>query len=420
MSDVRTAVCTICAKNYVARARTLMASASVHAPTWDRHVLFVDAIDGYIDAADEAFRVWTDHDLGLPDRSRFLFRYALVEANTAVKPWFLERLFEEGYERVLFLDPDTWLLSALPELDAAHDAGAAIVLTPHMVRPLPAGSYPGEAVFLRYGAFNLGFLGLQRSETTPAFLAWWQGHLEHDAIDEPESGHFVDQKWMDLVVGLFPDVHVLRNEGYNVAHWNIAARDVRDAGDGALRSNDMPLRLFHFSAFDPSEPEILTRTGLERSPLPATGALRGLCRRYADALGANGEATVQAWPYAYATTADGVPLPRCIRRMARGEGVSELGDDPFARDAAWFNEPCAPETEAGVPYTRAMHALWCDLSALQWLHRDARGEGRVAYARWFVRHAPENGVAEAFIEPVREALRRKRRRGRRLFSRDPR
>lgn len=417
MTHARTAVCTICAKNYTARARTLMASLARHEPDWERHVLFVDEIEGYVDPDREDFRVWTDREIGLPHRPSFLFRYELVEANTAVKPWFLGRLFEAGYTRVVYLDPDVQLLTALPEVAAAHAEGAALVLTPHITRPQPESGYPGEAVFLQYGIYNLGFLALEHGGTTTAFLAWWQGHLEHDSVIDPPRGRFVDQKWVDLVPGLFPQVRILRHEGYNVAHWNLASRAPRLAGT-SLMVNEVPLRFLHFSAFDPTQPELLTRTGTQRAPVPAPRALAPLCRAYAEQLAAHGETEVRHWPYAYAATADGVTLPRCLRRLARGADADVLGDDPFRHAAAYFNEDIAPLPATRLPFTRTMDALWRDIPELTWLHADARGSGRLAYARWFVRHGPEHGIDDAFLAPVREAVQRRRRRARRLFPRD--
>ena len=56
------------------------------------------------------------------------FRYGLVELCTAVKPFFLRRLLNEGHEQVVYLDPDVQVLAPLTE---ALEAGARRQPRPH-------------------------------------------------------------------------------------------------------------------------------------------------------------------------------------------------------------------------------------------------------------------------------------------------
>ena len=57
MSSSRHAVCTICSKNYLHFARTLMASVARVHPDWDRFVLLVDRVDDAFDPDAEPFEV---------------------------------------------------------------------------------------------------------------------------------------------------------------------------------------------------------------------------------------------------------------------------------------------------------------------------------------------------------------------------
>ena len=66
----------------------------------------------------------------------------------------------------------------------------------------------------------------------------------------PDRGMHVDQKWMDLVPGLFGEVFIMREPGYNVAYWNLHSRTV-DLLNGRVRVNGKPCYFFHFSGFDP-------------------------------------------------------------------------------------------------------------------------------------------------------------------------
>ena len=56
-----------------------------------------------------------------------------------------------------------------------------------------------------------------------------------------EEGLFVDQKWIDLVPGFYPDVGIIHHPGYNVAYWNLHCRRV-EIGD-QIRVNGEPLAL---------------------------------------------------------------------------------------------------------------------------------------------------------------------------------
>ena len=53
---------------------------------------------------------------------------------------------------------------------------------------------------------------------------------------------------MDMVPGLFDGVYVQRHEGWNVAYWNLAHRDVTRTVDG-YKVNGQKLVFFHFSGF---------------------------------------------------------------------------------------------------------------------------------------------------------------------------
>jgi hypothetical protein len=90
--------------------------------------------------------------------------------------------------------------------------------TPHLTGELDEGYHPTELDILRSGVYNLGFLGLTRSQETMRFLKWWQVRLHDRCLVDLNRGLFVDQRWMDLAPGLFDGVFVLRDPGCNVAY----------------------------------------------------------------------------------------------------------------------------------------------------------------------------------------------------------
>lgn len=83
----KTAVFTIISRNYGAFAHTLMESLATVHPEWERHVLLVDRLDDPQSLGGELFSTTLLEELPLPDLPKFLFRYDIMEMNTAAKPW---------------------------------------------------------------------------------------------------------------------------------------------------------------------------------------------------------------------------------------------------------------------------------------------------------------------------------------------
>lgn len=98
---IKTAVFTIVSLNYGAFAKTLMESLSVAHPEWDRHVLLVDRCEDPASVGGDLFSAMTVEELPLPKMREFLFRYGIMELNTAAKPYMFAHLRRQGYDRVV-------------------------------------------------------------------------------------------------------------------------------------------------------------------------------------------------------------------------------------------------------------------------------------------------------------------------------
>lgn len=325
-NGVRTAVFSIISPNYRHFARVLMTSVRGHHPDWEPFVLMVGATSPA--PPGEPFMEIDLEELPLPNRRQLCFRYTILELNTAVKPWMFEHLFARGYDRVVYLDPDIHVYSPLSELDAASDA--FMILTPHLTRSIPGNEFPSEQTILFAGTYNLGFLAVSRREPLARFLEWWKEKLEFHCVVDRAGNLFVDQKWMDLAPGLFPGVFILRHEGYNVAYWNLAQREVRGRG-AAATVNGQPLRFFHFSGCDPMFPQIVTKHDPKQT-VAAAGDAGALVSVYFAALRAAGATTFRDAPYAYGAFDDGTVVPDGARIAYRNsrELQAACGNDPFA------------------------------------------------------------------------------------------
>jgi glycosyltransferase involved in cell wall biosynthesis len=399
----KTAVFTIVSKNYWHFARVLTRSLEEHQPDWERFVILVDDVDGSLDLASERFTTVPVAFLPLPRMREFLFRYAILELNTAVKPWAFEYLFGRGYDRVIYLDPDIRVYSPLRELEEALET-AFLVLTPHATDLLDRAK-PNDLDIIRAGTYNLGFLGVTRRRPLEAFLDWWQGKLEFDCVIDFPNHLFVDQKWLDLAPGLFPDVVIFRDDTYNVAYWNLAHRPVVRSQAGRYTVNGRPLRFFHFSGINVWRPELLSKHQ-DRFDATSLGDCLHLLREYAQCAVDAGYARYCRLPYAFDSFANGVKIAAFLRSVVRHSSALQeaLGADPFAR-AEYFNRPAREDDRARLPMTTAMSILWEIRQDLRDTFPDPWGTDRSAYAQWFVANARSYaGVDDYFVDPVRHRL----------------
>jgi len=301
----RVAVCTIAARNYIALAGTMLASVARFEPALDRFVFIVDDVDEVETFAEG--RVLRPADVFERDTFAELARgYDVLELSTAVKPSVLRHLLDRGYERVLFFDPDIVVYAALDPLLEPLETNN-IALTPHWVDALPIERRLRlELLVMRTGVFNLGFIGVANTPVARAMLDWWAERLARYCRIDAVSGLFVDQRWIDLVPGLFAGTAIVRHRGCNVAYWNLSERRL-DAGDEPRLESGEPLVFFHFSGFDPRHPDRLCKisTWIRVSETPRS---ERLLAAYAQALAARGHNERRSLPYG---------LRRSLRARAR-------------------------------------------------------------------------------------------------------
>jgi glycosyltransferase involved in cell wall biosynthesis len=310
------AIFTIVSSNYLHFARTLLQTAVAHHPEADCYCVIVDRDLSHARKLNQEFQVISLNELALPDGDDFLFQYTILELNTAVKPWAIQHLIEKGYEKVFYIDPDIQIYQPLNEVKTLLETDADIVLTPHLLAPVTDTYRPGEVDIRMAGTYNLGFCAVRGSSNTLQFLKWWQGKLARDCIVAQDRGIFVDQSWIDLVPGLFPNVAVLRHPGYNVAYWNIAQRNVAQSGNGLMVENHH-LVFFHFSGLNPLEPRNLSkhqnRFTLDNLP----ELVRALVLDYCNSVVANGISHYSKLPYGYETYTEGEKITELARRRFR-------------------------------------------------------------------------------------------------------
>ena len=321
-------ICTIITKNRAAFLRTLFDSFRKCAPEGRCVVLVIDDFEGFLDAEQLPFEILRLQDIGLDNPGEFRFKYTPFELCCALKPFLLEHLLlERGFEKAFYFDSDIMILSPLTELERLFDR-SDVLLTPHLDRDLPSdGKRPDDGHMLLSGVFNGGFVGVKKSEIGLSFLRWWKNKLREGCVEDHFNGTFVDQKYLDLAVGLFEGVGVVRHPGCNVAYWNLHSRKITNE-DGKWFSNGQPLVFFHFSAYDLTRPNELSgqQNRFELLDDPDLQTLFGI---YRDCLVESGFATSINWTYDFGTYRNGKRIPAGARRAFLGNPAYRSMPDPF-------------------------------------------------------------------------------------------
>jgi len=402
----RRVACTIVARNYLPFARVLARSFAEHHPGVAFETLVVDGASSDLAGAELSVRGLDSIGLAAPEQLRMATIYDATELATAVKPWLLSRLLEEGAAEAMYLDPDIEIFDSLDdlfELARRH----SIVLTPHARTPIPQdGAWPAELDILRVGVYNLGFLALGGSARP--MLQWWQDRLRRDAIRDPPQMLFTDQRWVDLVPGYFPHV-IVRDPTIDVAYWNL--HGVRlERGEGGVTIDGRPLRFFHFSGFDPRQPGTLSShpAGGGRVKPAANPALAELCRSYAKKLLAAGYRTAAAERYGFATTPAGMAIDPRMRRLYRAElMVAEANGTPeppnpfhdgHERFLAWLRAPVSPE----LPVSRYLYEVYRRRADLQVHFPDLARSGARGFLDWVRRSGTDEVGVPPELMPTRQ------------------
>lgn len=339
------AACTIVSPNYLPFARAVAASYVAQHPGHRFFVLIVaDLGDPAPFRLDPEFTPVMLDEIGLRDLRVEAMKYDILELNTNVKPTLLKHLMTAyGLDALVYLDPDIFVYAPLDPVFEALGDGASAVITPHMTTPVFDGRSPSEQDLLYNGTYNLGFIGVSNRPEARRLLDWWEQRCLALGFSEGRTGLFVDQKWINLVPGMFEGVVISRDAGLNMAYWNLHERRLVKPGGSYEVENAVgarvPLRFFHFSGVDLGDSEVLSRN-TDRFTLATRPDLRDLFEQYRKAVGAKAGSEAERLPFGFDRFSDGTAVNRLTRRLfaahlehfTRAEGDSP---DPFEAGGAF-------------------------------------------------------------------------------------
>lgn len=328
-------VFTICAKNYTGLARILEKSVKRYN---------ADDTDFYIVIADEPDATTPDlgsnvliarNELGIDDALwvNMTFKYNLTEFCTAIKPYTFSYMFAKGYDKVVYMDPDTYLFDSLDYVYDKLDT-FMVVTTPHILLPeYPFTGDLSDTSFLFNGINNFGFVAMRRTPKTIDIVKWWEDRLARLCFGENLWALCVDQKWMDFLQAFLrhDELFVSDNMGMNLAPWNYYERKVVKEPDGfyVVNRNGEPthhdrLLFAHFAGYNYRE--FVTTGEVNNKARVRINTLR----EYPDVDVLLGEYIRMVWEdrdlfnhylsqsYSYGTFDNGVKIEKMHRRLYNG------------------------------------------------------------------------------------------------------
>lgn len=404
MARGRLAIFTICSNNYLPMAKVLFASAERHCPDATLYLCLGDEQLQHAARYPANVNVVAASELAIPDFRDVAFRYSIMEFNTALKPFMIRYLLAQGFDKVLYFDPDIEIFAPLDSVLEPLQAGYSFVLTPHLCQPAEGDAYPDDFGMMRAGIYNLGFIGVGAGPDTERLLRWWSRRLRYHCVSEQDKGVFVDQKFIDLLPGFTNSLHIVRDSGCNVAYWNLQQRVLTQSGDQWIVDGKM-LRFFHFSAMNIADLSYLSKWTVAFRGDEIPPPLRALMRHYANQVLEAGYGTEPAPRYRYGRFASGTPIPDAVRRMFRERHLSWPGD-PFETYEEYLHLPIPGQWAGSSSHmiTNLMDDLRRRDPSLMARFDPTTREGVEGYTEWFVANGQTLVEEPKLIEPVANRL----------------
>lgn len=308
-------VFTSAAVNYLPKVRILCRSIRRHHPEAVIHLALADLRPGWLSTHDEPFDDVVDvAALDIPDWKRWAFGHEVVELATAIKPFALAKLLAlPDCRMVLYFDPDVVLFSRVDDILALL-AQSSVVLTPHQTQPEVSleAVLDNEVASLKHGIFNLGFIGVSRSDEGLRFTRWWGERTYALCRADVPNGLFTDQKWVNFAPVFFDRVTIVKSPRHNVATWNLTTRTMTGGFASGFFIGDEPLGFYHFTGFDSGAHRIMAIKNAARS-----GPVRELIAWYEHEIEVADGDPVSRTPWAFGSYSDGTRIESWERRLYR-------------------------------------------------------------------------------------------------------
>lgn len=294
---------TICSNNYLSQAKLLGDSFLEKNLDYKFYIGLCDQLNDQVDySVFEAFTIVPIEDLKIPEFESMLYRYSIVELNTAIKPFYILHFLENiKADLVCYIDPDIYVFDSFKCIED-EISNYNCLLTPHILTPIALDAHlPNENMFLNFGLYNLGFVAFRNSTTTITMLNWWAERMKTLCVSDLSKGYFVDQLPMNFLPVFFDGVCVSRNRGLNMANWNLHERKLSKNGDLYMVNENTPLVFFHYSNYNPLQPDEICYGRQTRFEMKSDKVLKEVFELYSSLLLQNKYLELKEVPCYYVT-----------------------------------------------------------------------------------------------------------------------
>ncbi len=293
-------VFTVCSNSHLAKAKSMADSFISFNPDFQIVIGITDVLTPEVNI-DLFFphKLLEIKDIGIEDLDWLADRYSPLELSCLGKPYFAAYFLDTIPEltHLYYFDSDMCFYNNIDSIENTltdHD----IVLTPHLSTDLPNGGIPIMRDYLNSGLYNGGFFAIKRSNESSAFIDWWKKRVHDEGFNDVTYGMFSDQLWLNFVPLLFKNVLIDLHFGHNAAYWNLHERQIEELNNQYVVNKKYPLVYFHFSGFNPSQPEVIS-VHQNRYDIKDFPVLKTIFGDYAKSVTHNNHAQYSKLPNAY-------------------------------------------------------------------------------------------------------------------------
>ncbi|MBL7743818.1 MAG: hypothetical protein JNN00_10130 [Chitinophagaceae bacterium] len=243
------AFCTIVSPDYLPFAKTLYSSIREFS-SGNKFFVLLNSFEGKPDDTIPSDIEWLDLSdiigsyMAKEIVKKYLHTNQQNEFRWALKPVLISYLLSKGIDKIIYTDADTYFVGnpgfLFDELEA-H----SVLLIPHW-QSISVSTPESLSSILKGGYFNAGFIGASRSGL-PA-MNWWAEACHHKMEKSDGSGHYDDQKYLDIIPWEFKNVKVSGHKGCNLASWNIDTNKREMSGNKLLIEKEYEPVFIHFTS----------------------------------------------------------------------------------------------------------------------------------------------------------------------------
>lgn len=166
-----------------------------------------------------------------------------------LKPLLIEAVFSRDPEidRVTYVDADLFFFSD-PSVIFQNQPYCSVLLSRGDIVIPSLEPENKKRLQEMLGRYNSGFISFRRDEAGLQCLRWWKNRCLEACVSKPEAGLFGDQKYLDDMPGISPNVCEIQTPGVNIGHWNRALYHFSIV-DGKIHAGGSRLICYHFSGF---------------------------------------------------------------------------------------------------------------------------------------------------------------------------